>query len=59
MVPPPEPWLRGPIPGLIPALQPVGRDRLPSTVRGLLFHAAEHAQRHTGQIVTTVRIVRD
>ena len=36
----------------------VGRDRLPSTVRGLLFHAAEHAQRHTGQIVTTVRIVR-
>jgi uncharacterized damage-inducible protein DinB len=35
----------------------VGRARLPSTVLGLLFHAAEHAQRHTGQLVTTVRIL--
>lgn len=36
----------------------VGRQALPSTVRGLLFHIAEHTQRHTGQIVTTARIVR-
>jgi uncharacterized damage-inducible protein DinB len=36
----------------------VGRARLPSTVLGLLFHAAEHAQRHTGQLVATVRIIR-
>lgn len=36
----------------------VGRARLPSTVIGLLVHAAEHTQRHTGQLVTTVRIVR-
>ena len=36
----------------------VGRLRLPSTVLGLLFHAAEHAQRHVGQIVTTARIVQ-
>ncbi|HEX2203879.1 MAG TPA: DinB family protein [Longimicrobium sp.] len=36
----------------------VGREQLPSTVLGLLFHAAEHTQRHTGQIVTTARIVR-
>ena len=36
----------------------VGRAQLPSTVRGLLFHAAEHAQRHTGQVVTTARVVR-
>ncbi len=35
----------------------VGRARLPSTVRGLLFHAAEHAQRHTGQIITTAKIL--
>lgn len=35
----------------------VGRARLPSTVRGLLFHAAEHAQRHAGQIATTVKIL--
>jgi uncharacterized damage-inducible protein DinB len=36
----------------------VGRAKLPSTVLGLLFHIAEHTQRHTGQIVTTARIVR-
>jgi uncharacterized damage-inducible protein DinB len=36
----------------------VGRDQLPSTVLGLIFHAAEHAQRHVGQIVTTTTIIR-
>lgn len=36
----------------------VGAKRLPSTVLGLLVHAAEHAQRHCGQLVTTVRVVR-
>lgn len=35
----------------------VGRGRLPSTVLGLLFHAAEHAQRHSAQIVTTRKIL--
>jgi uncharacterized damage-inducible protein DinB len=36
----------------------VGRARLPSTVIGLLFHAAEHTQRHVGQLGTTAKIVR-
>ena len=36
----------------------VGRSGLPSTVFGLLFHIAEHTQRHTGQIVTTAKVVR-
>jgi hypothetical protein len=36
----------------------VGRAGLPSTVLGLLFHAAEHTQRHAGQLVTTAKIVR-
>jgi DinB family protein len=36
----------------------VGRAALPSTVLGLLFHSAEHTHRHTGQLVTTARIVR-
>jgi uncharacterized damage-inducible protein DinB len=36
----------------------VGRDRLPSTVIGLLFHAAEHTMRHTGQLLVTTRILR-
>lgn len=37
--------------------RPVGRARLPSTVAGLLFHAAEHTQRHTGQLLVTVRVL--
>jgi uncharacterized damage-inducible protein DinB len=36
----------------------VGRAGLPSNVLGLLFHAAEHTHRHTGQLVTTVKIIR-
>jgi len=35
----------------------VGRAQLPSTVIGLLFHGAEHTQRHAGQTVTTARLV--
>jgi uncharacterized damage-inducible protein DinB len=36
----------------------VGRQALPATVLGLLAHAAEHASRHTGQLITTLKIVR-
>ena len=35
----------------------VGRAGLPTTVLGLLFHAAEHSQRHAGQLTTTAKIV--
>jgi len=35
----------------------VGRAQLPSTVLGLLFHAAEHTQRHMGQLVTTAKVL--
>jgi DinB superfamily len=45
-------------PATLTEVRAVGRDRLPSTVLGLLFHAAEHASRHTGQVVTTARLVR-
>ena len=34
----------------------VGRAGLPSTVLGLIFHAAEHSARHVGQLVTTVKL---
>jgi uncharacterized damage-inducible protein DinB len=34
----------------------VGRSGLPSTRMGLLFHAAEHTQRHVGQLLVTVRM---
>jgi uncharacterized damage-inducible protein DinB len=36
----------------------VGRAQIPSTVAGLLFHAAEHTQRHVGQLIVTVGICR-
>lgn len=36
----------------------VGRAQRPTTVLGLLVHIGEHTQRHTGQLVTTVKIVR-
>lgn len=35
----------------------VGRKELPSTVIGLLFHAAEHAQRHFGQLLVTISVI--
>jgi uncharacterized damage-inducible protein DinB len=35
----------------------VGRLQYPSTVIGLLFHAAEHTQRHSGQLLVTSRIL--
>jgi len=40
------------------AAREVGQARLPSTVLGLLFHAAEHTSRHTGQFITTLKVVR-
>lgn len=33
----------------------IGRARLPTTVLGCLFHAGEHAARHAGQLLTTVK----
>ena len=65
----PEAWLRGPLEGVDPMLMPaahvlvqasedIGPAALPTNVFGLLCHIAEHTQRHTGQIITTAKIVR-
>lgn len=35
----------------------VGRKQLPTTVGGLLVHVADHTQRHTGQAITTSKLV--
>ncbi|MDB5190731.1 MAG: DinB family protein [Segetibacter sp.] len=43
----------------LPAYRGVGRKQLPSTVLGLLFHAAEHTMRHLGQLLVTVKVLRD
>ncbi|WP_234734467.1 DinB family protein [Tellurirhabdus bombi] len=36
----------------------VGRAQIPSTVLGLLTHAAEHTMRHLGQLLVTVRVLQ-
>lgn len=35
----------------------LGRKRIPTTLIGLLFHAAEHTQRHVGQLLVTVTLI--
>ncbi|MCZ4223657.1 DinB family protein [Pedobacter rhodius] len=37
----------------------IGRAGLPSTVIGLLVHAAEHTMRHVGQLMVTVAVVKN
>jgi len=39
------------------ATRGVGRAQIPSTVMGLLVHAAEHTMRHTGQLLVTVKVL--
>jgi uncharacterized damage-inducible protein DinB len=43
---------------LDPALpRAVGKKQLPATLGGLLVHVADHTQRHTGQAITTAKLV--
>jgi len=37
----------------------VGRAKLPSTVIGLYVHAAEHTMRHVGQLLVTVKVLKE
>lgn len=50
--------LRSTSPEVLSEKRGVGRKGLPSTVRGLYFHVAEHLQRHLGQLLVTVRVQR-
>jgi uncharacterized damage-inducible protein DinB len=49
--------LRVTAPADLTAPRAVGRRGVPSTVIGLLVHAAEHTTRHVGQLLVTVRVV--
>jgi len=42
----------------LPEWRGVGRAQLPSTVIGLLVHAAEHTTRHVGQLLVTAIVVQ-
>src|SRR5688500_8426295 len=49
--------LRTTTPAELDVPRAVGRKKLPSNVRGLLYHAGEHTARHVGQIATTAKVV--
>ena len=46
-------------PATLSETRAVGQKQLPSTVVGLLFHAAEHVQRHVGQMLVTARVQQE
>jgi uncharacterized damage-inducible protein DinB len=36
----------------------IGRKQLPTTIGGVLVHLADHTQRHSGQIITTAKLIK-
>jgi uncharacterized damage-inducible protein DinB len=53
-----EATVRAMDPATLPDPRAVGRQRLPTTVAGLLTHIAEHTQRHVGQAISAARLAR-
>lgn len=43
--------------GSLTGYRAVGRQQMPSTKLGLIFHAAEHTMRHAGQLYVTVKVL--
>jgi uncharacterized damage-inducible protein DinB len=46
-------------PAQLNEIRMVGRKQIPTTVIGLIFHAAEHCMRHTGQLLVTVAVLKN
>lgn len=44
---------------ILTEIRGVGRAQIPSTVIGLLTHAAEHTMRHTGQLLVTSKLLKN
>jgi hypothetical protein len=51
-------WLKSVDENRLTESRKVGRAGLPSTVIGLLVHAAEHTMRHTGQLLVTASVLK-
>jgi uncharacterized damage-inducible protein DinB len=51
--------LRDTDPATLTDVRLIGSKQLPSTVFGSLFHAAEHAQLHVGQLLVTTRVLQE
>jgi uncharacterized damage-inducible protein DinB len=43
--------------GRLEEARTVGREKLPTTIGGLLVHVADHTQRHVGQAITTAKVI--
>ncbi|WP_374163559.1 DinB family protein [Arcticibacter sp. MXS-1] len=50
--------LEGTDPARLTDARGIGRKQIPTTLMGLLFHAAEHSQRHTGQLLVTAAVLK-
>jgi uncharacterized damage-inducible protein DinB len=50
--------IRGLAGGNPEAFRGVGRKQLPTSAGGALIHVADHTQRHTGQVVTTSKVLK-
>ena len=46
-------------PSTLTEFRDIGRKQIPTTLIGLLFHAAEHTMRHLGQLIVTAKIVKE
>lgn len=46
-------------PSTLTEFRGIGRKQIPTTLIGLLFHAAEHTMRHLGQLIVTAKIVKE
>jgi uncharacterized damage-inducible protein DinB len=50
--------LRAVNPATLAETRYLGRKRIPVPLGGLLVHVAEHSQRHVGELIVTVKLVR-
>lgn len=46
-------------PSTLTEFRGIGSKQIPTTLIGLLFHAAEHTMRHLGQLIVTAKIVKE
>lgn len=46
-------------PSTLTEFRGIGRKQIPTTLIGLLFHAAEHTMRHLGQLIVTAKIIKE
>src|ERR1700712_1849963 len=44
---------------ILTEIRTIGRKQIPTTLIGLYVHAAEHTMRHIGQLMVTVKVLKD